>query len=378
MKVFVSTADASGDLHAAALIESMRKRDPGLEVFGLGGEALVNSGLEPIVDQSEFAIAGLFEILGQLPSLLGGYRALRAALQDREPDLAIFVDSPDLNLPLAAVAHRAGRRVFYYVAPQVWAWRSGRIKQLRERADGVGVIFPFEEKPLIDAGVNALFVGHPLVDRMASVNSKLDRLAAAAELGLDLARPVLGLAPGSRHNEYEANLSVLLETARQLRAAIPGLQTQLVLAPTLEALKPEVPDGVSIVRGNSYAAMALCDCLIAAPGTVNIEAALMGVPMIVTHQVNRLSFEFIRRVARVPSACMVNLLAGEGVVPERMQWQSRPAALVSLAARLLRDPAARDQMRAKLAEVAGHLGAPGASDRAAQMAFEIAGRADAA
>ena len=375
MRVFLSTADASGDMHAAALVLALRKRALDLDVFGLGGAALAAVGFRQVVPQSELAVAGLVEVLASVPRVLGAYTRLRRALTETpRPDLAIFVDSPDLNLPLAAVAKRSGVPVLYYIAPQVWAWRHGRVRKLARRTDAVAVIFPFEEPILRAAGVNAHFVGHPLIDRLAGRVRGRPRDELARELGLDPARPVLGLLPGSRHNEVERNWPVLRETARLLRASLPELQVQLVVASTLEAEHFDVPDWVRVVRGRSHDAMAVSTCLISAAGTATVEAAILGVPLVVAHVTSPLTFELARRIARVPSSCMVNLIAGRGVVPERIQQHARPAALAALVARLLRDPAARDEMRAELAEVVATLGPPGASERVADLALEVAGR----
>lgn len=375
MRVFLSTADASGDMHAAALVEALRKRALDLEVFGLGGSALAAAGFRPVVPQSELAIAGLVEVLGSVPRVLGAYTRLRRALTEApRPDLAIFVDSPDLNLPLASVAKRSGVPVLYYIAPQVWAWRPGRVRKLARRTDAVAVIFPFEEPILREAGVNARFVGHPLVDRLADFARGHSREALARELGLDPACPVLGLLPGSRHNEVERNWPVLRETARLLREALPELQVQLVVASTLAAEQFEKPDWLRVVRGRSHDAMAVSTCLISAAGTATVEAALLGVPLVVAHVTSPLTFELARRIARVPSSCMVNLIAGAGVVPERVQGHARPAALAALVARLLGDPAAREEMRAALAEAVATLGPPGAAERVADLALEVSGR----
>ncbi len=374
--MFLSTADASGDMHAAALVEALHKSSPGLEVFGLGGSALEAVGFTPVVKQSELAIAGLVEVLGSVPRVLGAYTRLRRALTETpRPDLAILVDSPDLNLPLASVAKRSGVPVLYYIAPQVWAWRSGRVRKLARRTDAVAVIFPFEEPILRRAGVNAHFLGHPLVDRLAGLARGVDRDALARELGLDPARPVLGLLPGSRHNEVERNWPVLRETACLLHDAIPGLQVQLVVASTLEADSFDAPDWLRVVRGRSHAAMAVSTCLISAAGTATVEAAVLGVPLIVAHATSPITFELARRIARVPSSCMVNLIAGAGVVPERIQAHARPAALAALAARLLLDPTARAEMRTGLAAAVSTLGAPGSAERVAKLALEVAGRA---
>jgi lipid-A-disaccharide synthase len=209
------------------------------------------------------------------------------------------------------------------------------------------------------------------VDRIAAVRAALRPKEVARALGLDLERPLLGLLPGSRGNELARNLPIMLETARLLVRARPELQVRLLLAPTLRELSLELPPPLLVVRGRTHEAMAISTALLAAPGTVTVEAALLGVPLVVTHRVNRLSFEVARRLARVPSSCMVNLIAGAGVVPERIQGQARPAALASLLSELLRDPAARERMRERLAAVARELGPPGAAERAAELALAL-------
>jgi lipid-A-disaccharide synthase len=376
VRVFLSTADASGDLHAAALLEALRARVDRLEAFGLGGDALVAAGLRPLVHQHELAVAGLVEVLPRVPRIVAGYTALRRALNAVPPDLAIFVDSPDLNLPLASVAKRRGIPVFYCVAPQAWAWRSGRVRKLARRVDRLGVIFRFEEAWFRARGVPATFVGHPLVERMAALRERLVPTQVAAELSLDPARPILGLLPGSRTNEIAANLPLQLEAALLVRRRHPELQIRVLLAPTVGAPPCLLPDGVVAVRGRTHEAMALATVLLAAPGTVTIEAALLGTPLVVAHRVNRLSFEIARRLARVPSSCMVNLVAGAPVVPERLQAQARPTALAALVSRLVSNPAEREKSREALLAAARELGPPGAAARAAEVALEVArGRA---
>jgi lipid-A-disaccharide synthase len=249
------------------------------------------------------------------------------------------------------------------------------VRKLARRTDAVAVIFPFEEPILRAAGVNAHFVGHPLVDRLADLARGVGRDELGRELGLDPARPVLGLLPGSRHNEVERNWPVLRETARLLHEAMPDLQVQLIVASTLAAEDFDVPAWVSVVRARSHDAMAVSTCLISAAGTATVEAAVLGVPLLVAHVTSPITFELARRIARVPSSCMVNLIAGEGVVPERIQAHARPAALAALAARLLREPAAREEMRAGLARAVATLGPPGAAERVADLALEVAGRA---
>ena len=373
MRVFLSTADSSGDLHGAALVEALRKRCDRLGVFGLGGDALQAMGLESALSPSELAVAGLVEVVSSLPRILRGYAALRRMLSSRAPDVVVLIDSPDLNLPLAAVARRLGLPVLYYVAPQIWAWRAGRVRKLRRRVDHVAVIFPFERALLQDAGVPVTFVGHPLVDRMAALRRSLRPESVARELGLDLERPLLVLLPGSRRNEVAANGPVFVEAARLLHRSVSGLQVVVGVAPLLEHGMPELPDFVRALRGRTHELMALAGCLITAPGTVTLEAALLGVPLVVAHKLHPLSFAIAQRLTRVPSSCMVNLIAEAGVVPERLQDMARPAAIAAPVARLLYDPRAAQAMREDLARVSARLGPPGAAERAADLVLEVAG-----
>jgi lipid-A-disaccharide synthase len=372
LKLFVSTADASGDLHAAALVRELRAREPGLDVFGLGGPALEKEGLEPVAHQADLAVAGLVEVLSSLPRLLSAYRALRSAVRSREPDLACLVDSPDLNLPLAAVSRRARVPVLYYIVPQVWAWRPGRLRRLARRVDHAAAIFPMEEPLLRTAGVTVTYVGHPLVERLAEFRRTFQPSEFAKSLGLDPEQPVLGLLPGSRRNEFDANLGVMLEASRIARDALPGLQRILALAPTLEGITLDLPADVRVVRSRPHEAMALSTCVLTAAGTATIEATLLGTPLLVVHRAHPISFELARRVVRVPSACMANLVAGAGVVPERLQKQAQPANVAGLALRLLRDDQAREEMQRKLAHAASQLGGPGAGARTAEIALRLA------
>lgn len=378
MRVFVSTADASGDLHTAALVGALRRRleergEP-LELYGLGGEALIAAGLDPVVEQRDFAVAGLFEVASSLPRILKGMRALKRAMKQLRPDLVLLADSPDLNLPLARTGRKLRIPVLYYIAPQVWAWRSGRIRLLRDRVTHLGVIFPFEAAVFNQAGVPASFVGHPLVDRMAAVQQDLRPKELAEELGIDLSRPLLALLPGSRRNEIDANVGRMAETAKLLMAAHPRLQVRLLVAPGAEAVSPANQELLQPIHGRTHEVMAIATALLAAPGTVTVEAALLGTPMVVTHELNRFSFEIARRLTRVPSGCMVNLIADKGVVPERIQSMARPAALAAELSRLIRDPIAREEQREELTQVSARLGGPGAADRAAALALEVAGR----
>jgi lipid-A-disaccharide synthase len=376
VRVFLSTADSSGDLHAAAMVAEMRQileRDgEPLELFGLGGAELRAQGLEPLAEPEDLAVGGLVEVLPGAVRILKSYAALRRGIVKRRPDLVVLVDTPDLNLPLAGVAHRARLPVYYYIAPQVWAWRHGRIAKLRRRVTHMGVIFPFEASIFNDAGVPSSFVGHPLVDRMSRLKAEIEPKRVAAELGLDLERPILSLLPGSRRNELAANLEPMLEAALLLREADPDLQVRVLLAPMLEDLPLELPAGVEAVRGRAHEAMAISWALVTAPGTVTVEAALLGVPLLVAHRLNPLTFAIARRVTRVPSSCMVNLVADQGIVSERLQMYARPAALAAELSKLLHDAVAREALIEQLAHACTKLGGPGAAERAAALGLGLA------
>ena len=378
MRVFLSTADSSGDLHAAAMVAEMRqrleRRGEALELFGLGGAELRAQGLEPLAEQEELAVAGLVEVLPAAAGILKSYAALRRGIVRRRPDLVVLVDTPDLNIPLAGVARRARLPVYYYIAPQVWAWRHGRIAKLRRRVTHMGVIFPFEASIFNDAGVPSSFVGHPLVDRMNLLKAELEPKLVASELGLDLERPILSLLPGSRRNELAANLDPMLEAAQLLRNADPDLQVRVLLAPALEQVPLELPPGVEAVRGRTHEAMAISWALVTAPGTVTVEAALLGVPLLVTHRLNPLTFAIARRMTRVPSSCMVNLVADQGIVGERLQMHARPTALAAELSKLLYDEIAREALIEQLAHACSRLGGPGAAERAAALGLELAHR----
>jgi lipid-A-disaccharide synthase len=373
LKVFLSTADASGDLHAAAFVEALRARTGELDVYGLGGPTLEAAGLRPRLRQSELAVAGLFEILSSLPRLLRCYTQLRSSLRSEKPDLAVFVDSPDLNLPLASVAKRSRIPVLYYIVPQIWAWRPGRIRKLARRVDHAAAIFPFEEPLLREAGIPVTYVGHPLVERLGPFREAFQRDEFLRSIGLDPVHPVLALLPGSRRNEFDSNLPILIDTAALARKAMPELQVVLALAPTLHGVPLETPEWVQVVDGQPHEVMSAAECVLSAPGTATIEAAILGTPLVVVHRVNPLSFAAARRFVRVPSSCMVNLVADAGVVPERLQEEARPAVIAGLALRLLRNPGARDEMRSQLATTVARLGGPGASERTAEIAVKLAG-----
>jgi lipid-A-disaccharide synthase len=377
--VLISAGDASGELHAAALVEQLRRRDPGVRVLGLGGPAMEKAGVELVVSQRELAVGGLFEVLRDLPRIVSVWRRMTRALAEAKPDLVILVDSPDFNLPLAKRAKRAGIPVLYYVSPQVWAWRRGRIRRIAERVDRLAVIFPFEPAVYAGTGLAVDFVGHPLVDRLQPLGAESERAAARRALGLDPERPLVLLLPGSRRNEVRTTLPLQLAAASALHARDPRVGFVVAVAPSIERSSidaaiaatrlPALLD-LTVLEGRTHEAMRAADVALAKPGTVTLEIALLGTPFVVTTRVNRLTAFLIRRLVRVSSYTMPNLIAGRAIVPEFLQEDADPARIADALLALLRGPERALQLTA-FAEVRNALGAGGAAARAAAIAEEM-------
>ena len=383
--VLISAGDASGDGHAAGLATKLRERVPDVRLVGLGGDALRKAGVELIADQGDLAVGGLVELLGSAARVGRAWRRTNAALRALRPDLLVLVDSAGFNLPLARRARRlGGTRVLYYVAPQIWAWRPGRLRKLVRRVDRVAVIHPFEPDAYRGAPIEVEFVGHPLVDELTALRQACDRDEACRRLDLDGGRRWIALLPGSRRNEVDRHLPVLLETARRLHAAGPGTGFVLAAAPSVDTAQvtarlraSSAAEGLALeVRsGRAREVMRACDVVITKPGTATVEAMLLERPMVVIGRAHPLTAALVGRLVRVPWLAMPNLLAGRQIVPELLQAEATPARIAAAAAALQDDAAASEQRRARAA-AATRLGPGGASQRAAGIAEAmLAGRA---
>ena len=380
MKVLFSAGDASGELHAAALAEELLRRAPDARLFGLGGPAMEKAGVRLIVPQAELAVGGLVEVLVDLPRIVGAWRRMTRALAEERPDLVILVDSPDFNLPFAKRAKRLGVPVLYYVSPQVWAWRRGRIRKIAARVDRLAVIFPFERDVYAGTGLAVDFVGHPLIDRLAPLLATTDRAAARRALGIDAERPLVVLLPGSRRNEVRRTLPLQLAAAVALHARDPRVGFAVAVAPSIsreavdQALAqvrlPSLLD-LTVLEGRTHEAIRAADVALSKPGTVTLEVALLGTPQVVTTRVNPWSAWLIRRLVRVSSYTMPNLIAGRAVVPELLQEDAEPERIAEALRALLGGPARTAQLEA-LAAVRDALGGGGAAARAARIAEEMA------
>lgn len=378
--LLLSAGDASGELYAADFAARFQRRHPEARIVGLGGGSMRAAGVELVADQRDLALGGLFELVGGLSGVARAWRAMGRALDRERPDLVVLVDSAGFNLPLARrIRRRLGVPILYYVAPQVWAWRPGRIRKLAARVDRVAVILPFEEPLYRARGLPVDFVGHPLVDAIPQPLGDGARDAARRRLGLGPGR-VLTLLPGSRRNEIESHLAVQLETARRLHAEGRVDRVALAVAPSLgdggarleRACRAAADAGLPLgwTSGGARDAITAADVVLAKPGTVTMECCLIGRPMVVMGRAHPLTAWLVRRLVRVASLTMPNLIAGAEVVPEFLQQQATPERLAEALGRLLEGPE-RDVQLARLAEVRDALGPPGAAERACAIAEEM-------
>ena len=363
-RLLVSCGEPSGDLYAADLVRHLRRPESTLDVYGLGGDRLGAEGARLLAHVRELAVVGLWEVVSHLPRVRRIFSELLAETDRVRPDLAVLVDYPDFNLRLARALRRRGIPVVYYVSPQVWAWRPGRIRAIRDAVTHMIVIFPFEEEVYRAAGVPVTFVGHPLVDLVAPSR---DRGRFLAGIGLDPERPAIALLPGSRRKEIAHNLPGIRGAALQLAARRPDLQFVAAVAPSIDAglVRGGLPAAVAIAQGQTHDALAAADAAIVASGTATVEAALIGTPMVVVYRLSGLTYALGRRFVRVPHVAMANLIAGRRVVPELIQGDFTPDAVAGEILRLLGPDGAT--MRAALGDVRARLGPGGASARAAQV-----------
>lgn len=365
-QILLSAGEASGDMYAARLAVALRERTGG-QFFGMGGERMKEAGVEIIADYHEIAVVGLAEVLHKIPAVIRVQRLLAREAVRRHASLAILIDSPGTHLGVARRLKNAGIPVGYFIGPQVWAWRAGRVKTIRRLVKHIAVIFPFEEKIYRDAGVPADFVGHPLVD---VVKPEVPRAEFAAAHGLDVSRPILAILPGSRKNEIAQNYATIIEACTRL-ARTTKAQFVLVAAPGLSTeffsrhARPDFP--ITHFEGNTYGALAAADCAIVASGTATLEAALLGTPMVVVYRVSAASALVLRRMIHTPFFSLVNLVGGREIVPELIQEDFTPSEVESAVRRLLDSPDARREMKAGLREVRNKLGTGGAIERAADI-----------
>jgi len=377
--ILLAVGDASGDRYAADFVRELRNLCVGLRFRGMGGAELEKEGVELVVHQRELAVGGVFELIPHLHRIIGSWRRMVGELEASVPDLVVLVDSSGFNLPLARRARRMRVPVLYYVAPQVWAWRRGRIRKLATRVDRVAAIFPFEPAVYEGHGVRVEFVGNPLVDHLNDATAGLSRERVREGFGIDLNERVVALLPGSRRTEIRHCLRVYLETARALHNRDRRLRFVLPLGPSIERgsvtsriREADLPDGLrlDVIEGQSLEAVIASDVAVIKPGTATLEATLLGRPLVIAARGNPLSVAIFRQLVNVDALGMPNLIAGATIVPEFLQAEAVPDRIASAVLELFAGPA-RDRQLAALADVRVRLGKGGAARRAAEIAEEM-------
>jgi len=365
--LLVVAGEDSGDLHGAELLRELKARRPELRIIGVGGPRMTPLLDRKLADVKDLAVVGFFEVIKHLPRLNRLFKQILAATQEEGISAALLIDYPGFNLRLAKVLRKQqpAVKLHQYVCPQVWAWKKGRIPDLGRVLDTLYCLFDFEPELFRGYPVDARFVGHPLVEL---VKPECDRETFFSEAGLDPARPLVALLPGSRKEEIQRLLPPMAELARRWQATRPEVQWVLPVAPTLEpAFVRAHLDGAPVVlaEGRTYAARAYAAAALVASGTATLETALLGTPFAIVYKLNALTYQVARRIVKIPHFGLVNVVAGRAVAPELLQDEVNAERLGLELTRLLEPDVAR-RVRAELSEVRGHLGEPGAAGRVAE------------
>ena len=370
--IVMVAGEASGDLHGAHVIQSLRKRHDDIRVCGAGGSAMRAAGAELIVDANELSVMGFTAIFSKAPQILKAIAKLKKLMTRLKPDLVVLIDFPDFNIHLAASAKKAGIPVLYYIGPTIWAWRPNRIIKIKQRVDHMAVILPFEESIYRKHNVPVSFVGHPLLDNLEPPSG-----SQAANPNIQV--PTLALMPGSRHDEVRRLLPTMLEAARILQRANDRTRILVSCAPSIDnALIDDIitqHEVVNVQTTQETAARVFAEsCLsIVASGTVSLEAAIYAMPAIIIYAVSELSYRLGKMLVKVPHIGMANLIAGKRVLPELVQNEATAENIARVAGNLLADHDAYHHMKNELKHISRLLGKPGASDRVAEIACRLMG-----
>ncbi len=371
-KILVIAGEASGDLHGANLVRALRERDGTIAVHGVGSRNMREAGVTMLADASEISVVGATEVLTHLRAIHRVYRRLKRFLREERPDLVVLIDFPDFNILTGKAAKRLGIPVLYYISPQVWAWRKGRVRTISKLVRTIMVIFPFEKPMYERAGADVRFVGHPLAD---VVRSDLTPEGARARFALRENGRVIALLPGSRKKEILHLLPGMLGAAKLLAKRYPDLQFVLPVAPTLprdfvDAFLRDSGVEVRTVDGQVYDVLRASHAAIVASGTATLETGLMAVPMVIVYRVSRLSYMIGRMIVKVANIGLVNIVAGRTVVPELIQGEASPENIAREITLVLDDPERSAAVRSDLLGMRALLGDSGASERAASVILE--------
>ena len=365
-EVLFVAGEASGDLHAAGVATALRALRPDLHLAGVGGQHMREAGVELLEDTGRMAVMGFVEVLRHVPAHYALLRRLRARLRDGRVALLVLVDYPGFNMRVAAEARAAGVPVLYFITPQVWAWRKSRLDRMAQVITRAAVILPFEERLLRDHGIDATFVGHPLLDRAQALP---ECAAARAELGIPPDGPLLAVFPGSREQEIARHLDDFVATARLLEQRVRGLRVAVSVAPTVHIDPARCP--FPLIPGGSLRLLRASTAALCKSGTTTLEAAVAGCPLIVAYRTNPVTFAIARRVVEIPRIGLVNVVAAREVAREFVQDGVQPEAMAAALEPLLRGGPERNRMRDALSRVRASLGRPGAAGRVAALASEM-------
>jgi lipid-A-disaccharide synthase len=374
-RILIIAGEASGDLHGAKLASALLKADSEISLEGVGGRLMSSAGVTLLGDIQDLGVVGVVEVFAHWGSIWNIYRKVRERLRQTPPDLAVFIDYPDFNLRLARIARRVGVPSVYYISPQIWAWRQGRVRTIARLIDKMLVIFPFEREFYDAAGVDCEFVGHPLLDDLSTLPP---RTTLRSHLGLHLDRPTVGLLPGSRRQEVSRLLPAMLQAMGRLKKRIPQLQLALAVAPSLnsdvvQSIVASVGSGleVSSIHGRADEVISASDAVVVASGTATLQAAIHETPMVIVYKVSGLTYLLGRMLIRTEHIGLANLVAGKRIVPELLQSSVNGQEIEEEVHRILTDAVYTEEIRKGLSQVRAKLGSPGASARAAKVILDF-------
>ncbi|MDD2661609.1 MAG: lipid-A-disaccharide synthase [Methylococcales bacterium] len=373
LTVLFSAGESSGDRHAANMFLEMKKNRPDIKGIGMGGAKMAQAGIDIRYDSAHIAVIGVVEVFKHYGEIRRALKLMQQIVETERPDLLVCVDYKEFNFKLARFAKRLGIKVLFYVSPQVWAWRPGRVKKYGAAIDMMAVIFPFETAYYDAENVPVRYVGHPSVDKVHPQHSKAEDMA---HFGLDETKPVVGLLPGSRANEIKRMLPVMLAAAEKLQAVIPGIQ---FLLPQADSISDELLEGylsqssvkITVIKNQPYDVIQCCDVVMTTSGTATLEIALLAVPMVIAYKLATLTYWLGRLLVNTPFIGLPNIVLGKRIIKELIQHEATASNLAAEVQRILTDKLYAEEMRANLIQVRQQLGQGGGSKNMAELALEM-------
>lgn len=369
-KVMIMAGEASGDLLAGSLVNALKKTSAQIQFSGMGGRHMRDAGVDVFLDPAQISVVGIFEVLTHLPKILGAMRLIKQRIKRQKPDLLILIDFPDFNLRIAKIAKKYGVKVLYYVSPQIWAWRYSRVHTIKKRIDHMAVLFPFEKVIYDNEQIPATFVGHPLSQM---VKASLPTDAIYRELSVDPNKPVISLMPGSRRQEVQRMLPLILQAIPLIQQQIPNVQFIMPIPKAVKSIVDamSVPANIKLVLDNTYNALAISDAAITKSGTVTLETALMGVPMVIIYKIANTTYQIAKRLVRTPFIGLCNIVAQEMLAKELIQHDANPQAIADEVISLLQDSQKHQHIAQRFHEVGDELRSINGADRTRDVVLEM-------